>query len=95
MLSCKQATELASHALDRHLTLWERMNLKTHLMMCNLCRRYQQQIKFLSNNLQCNTAKPADDNANHSLGQLSKDARSRIKKTLENQQDIESPPSGG
>jgi predicted anti-sigma-YlaC factor YlaD len=47
MLSCKEASYLASKALDGTLTWRERMGLKLHLSMCRLCRRYAGDIKNL------------------------------------------------
>lgn len=49
MLSCKSAAELISNKLDRPLSLRERINLKMHLFICTLCRRYAKQIQFIHN----------------------------------------------
>lgn len=47
MTSCKEASRLASDALNRRLTLRERIALRTHLLICAACRRFEQQIAFL------------------------------------------------
>lgn len=47
MASCKEASRLASDALNRRLTLGERVALRTHLFMCAACRRFEQQVAFL------------------------------------------------
>lgn len=47
MLSCKQATQLASEALDRPLSLRERLGLRAHLMICAGCARFERQLGFL------------------------------------------------
>lgn len=47
MLSCKQASELSSEALDRRLSPSERLRLAIHLSLCRLCRRYRRQIHIL------------------------------------------------
>ena len=47
LLNCKQATHLLSEALDRPLSLGERLELKLHLKICTGCRRYQQQMGFI------------------------------------------------
>ncbi|MDE2611087.1 MAG: zf-HC2 domain-containing protein [Burkholderiales bacterium] len=47
MLNCKEATRLASKALDEELTLAERTNFAFHLMMCSGCRNFRQNILFL------------------------------------------------
>ena len=47
MTNCKHATELMSQALDRPLTLGERLRLRFHLLMCLGCRRTQAQFRFM------------------------------------------------
>ncbi|MDT8407772.1 MAG: hypothetical protein RQ715_11030 [Methylococcales bacterium] len=47
MLTCKQASQLASKALDAKLTFRERMALGSHLLMCKLCRDYRQDLRLL------------------------------------------------
>ena len=47
MASCKEASRLASDSLNRRLTLGERIALRTHLFMCEACRRFERQITFL------------------------------------------------
>jgi predicted anti-sigma-YlaC factor YlaD len=45
MLTCKEASYLASKKLDSELTWRERMGLSLHLTMCKLCRRYIRDVK--------------------------------------------------
>ena len=47
MLNCKQASHLLSEAQDRKLDLSEGMPLRLHLLMCDGCRNYRQQLDFL------------------------------------------------
>ena len=47
MLTCKDASRLASIALDNHLSWRERWGLRMHLLLCKLCRRYVRELKFL------------------------------------------------
>jgi len=47
MITCKQATQLISDKLDQNLNLWQRLNLKIHLLLCHYCRKYARQIGFL------------------------------------------------
>jgi hypothetical protein len=46
--SCKQVTELSSRLLDEPLSVWTRLKLNTHLMLCKGCRRYRQQLRLTS-----------------------------------------------
>jgi predicted anti-sigma-YlaC factor YlaD len=47
MLSCKEAGMLLSQALDRRLSLRERLALRLHLAICEGCRRFERQMAFL------------------------------------------------
>jgi hypothetical protein len=44
MLNCKETTRLLSEGLDRRLSLWQRMNLGLHVLMCGACSAYRRQI---------------------------------------------------
>jgi Putative zinc-finger len=47
MLDCRQASQLISQSLDRPLTLRERLALKLHLIICEFCKRFSQQVQTL------------------------------------------------
>lgn len=47
MLDCKQNTELLSQALDRPVTVREKMAMRFHLMMCSGCRNFAKQVAFI------------------------------------------------
>jgi len=47
MLSCKDATRLASEKLDRELSLRERVALRAHLLICVGCARFEKQLRFM------------------------------------------------
>ena len=47
MLTCKEASHLASKAMDNKLTWRERLGLGLHIAMCSLCRRYVRDMKKL------------------------------------------------
>ena len=34
MLNCKETTRFISEGLDHRLSLWQRINLRLHVMMC-------------------------------------------------------------
>jgi hypothetical protein len=48
MLKCKQASQLASRALDKKLSMREIVALKFHLLICRYCSRFSQQLKTLN-----------------------------------------------
>lgn len=47
MLTCKEASYLASKKLDKKLTLREWIGFLLHNAMCRLCRRYAKDIDAL------------------------------------------------
>ncbi len=47
MLNCKQASQLASRAMDEKLSIWKRLSLKIHLLICSNCKIFTDQLKFL------------------------------------------------
>ncbi len=47
-LSCKEAAKLMSQRRDRTLSDAEEAALKEHLFVCLNCRRFDQQLDFLS-----------------------------------------------
>ena len=82
MLNCREVTQLASEALDRKLSLKERIGLRFHLMMCKLCTRYVRQLKFMYH-----ATGAADENQVTATGpRLSEDARDRIRNRLSQRQ---------
>ena len=47
MISCQEATRLASLQLERKLSSWERAQFRFHLAFCVGCRRAERQFAFL------------------------------------------------
>jgi hypothetical protein len=47
MISCKEATRLASLQLESKLNFWERIQFRFHLAMCVGCRRAEKQFSFM------------------------------------------------
>ena len=47
MLNCKDASRLLSQALDRDLSLKEKLALRLHIAICTACERVEKQLKFL------------------------------------------------
>jgi len=46
-LSCKQASVLLSQAQERRLGLLERSRLRLHLLACDGCTHFRQQLLFI------------------------------------------------
>jgi predicted anti-sigma-YlaC factor YlaD len=47
MLSCEEATRLMSDAMERPLSVRDRLSLNVHLAMCKGCRNFGQQVQGL------------------------------------------------
>ena len=47
MLSCQEASRLASQSLDRILTLRQRIELRLHQMICSGCRAFARQLQHI------------------------------------------------
>lgn len=47
MLSCQQATMLASKSQETTLTRKEKLSLKSHLFICSACRNFDKQLHQL------------------------------------------------
>lgn len=47
MMSCKQATHLLSQRMDRKLSVGETLSLRFHLMMCDGCTNFKNNMSFL------------------------------------------------
>jgi hypothetical protein len=47
MLNCNEMTNLCSDELERPLSVWERLQLKMHLLMCTGCSNYRTQMSAL------------------------------------------------
>lgn len=47
MLPCKDVSRLVSQGLDRKLGLGERLALRLHFVICESCRNFNRQMRFL------------------------------------------------
>lgn len=82
MLTCKQASKLISQSLDHPLSWSERVRLKLHLIICDACTQFKQQLNLLRTALQrIRNATENDLNI-----QLPSDVKDRIVRTIESDQ---------
>ncbi|HSV16857.1 MAG TPA: zf-HC2 domain-containing protein [Casimicrobiaceae bacterium] len=47
MISCQEASRLLSQRQDRQLRFWERLRLRAHLGLCDICTRFAKQLDFM------------------------------------------------
>jgi hypothetical protein len=80
MLSCQEVTRLASESLDnKSLTLWQRLQMRLHMLMCSMCSRFRKQAEFLR---QAARKYARTSNEDTTRPGLPHEARDRIKKAL-------------
>lgn len=48
MLSCKDLSEKASDYLEGELPFWTRLEIRAHVFLCEHCRNYLQQLRFMT-----------------------------------------------
>jgi hypothetical protein len=87
MLNCKDATRLISEGLDHRLSMWQRMNLRLHVMMCGACSAYKRQIEGLHRifGLRRQRAEGIASDMSSDAHRLSPAKREQIKHLLESQ----------
>ncbi len=81
MLPCRRASELISDALDRRLSLRERVLLRVHLLLCGACRTYRRQLALIRRSLREGTRTLDELVASAGL-KLSAEARHRLEQAI-------------
>jgi hypothetical protein len=79
MLNCKEASQIISQSLDKPLLWSDRMKLKFHLLICDACTRFIQQMRLLTTAIK----QLRHETENDSSIQLSLDAKARINSEIE------------
>ncbi|WP_431064425.1 hypothetical protein [Methylotuvimicrobium sp.] len=82
MLTCKEASVLATKAMDGKLTFREGVGLRLHVAMCGLCRRYVRDMKRLRETVR--SASQIEFKLLPESVTLSRSSRERIKQALNN-----------
>ena len=77
MPTCREATELASRAMDERLPFADRVALRFHLAICDNCARFNRQLQEMRRLFRAETA--ADEDAPG----LDPEARQRIASELQ------------
>lgn len=89
MLTCKDASRLQSQSQDRRLHLGERLSLRLHLLICDNCQRFKQQLELIRR--ACQRLNESDEAVPSALEadskELSSEAKARILKELASRQE--------
>lgn len=76
---CREVVRWASQDLDGVLTWHQRVRMRIHFLICNLCKRYQQQLAALRAVLRSDPERLLGDDA---AQKLSPEAKQHIKDAL-------------
>ena len=71
--------------MERKLSLWQRIDLRTHLILCGICRKFQTNVLVLR---QLATSKMALSEKNYDASEklkLSVEAKTRIRNAIRQQ----------
>jgi hypothetical protein len=80
MLNCKEFSRLVSEGLDRPLSMWDRIILVMHRLMCPPCNIIRKQVDVLRQTCRYIPSDSPDEKDETCI--LPDDARMRIKKVL-------------
>ena len=83
MLSCKESSQLVSQSLDRPLSIRERLALRLHLLICDVCSRFVKQMNLLRLAMRRMTQQTEQDENI----QLTPEARKRIADVIDSRHD--------
>src|SRR5258706_10342626 len=79
--SCKEVLRLQSHALDSRLRPTQLLGMRLHLFLCKWCRRYGRHLRFIRQ-----AVEHLPEDPEPSQGNLSSEARERMKSALRKEQ---------
>lgn len=79
---CKDITRLLSESMDRTLPLALKIKLHVHLLICEGCRRYREQLAAIRQALRQSGTRPNSEAQSPSQG-APPDAQDRLKRALE------------
>lgn len=87
MLTCKEASFLASKKLDGKLSFAETIQFKLHTLLCGFCRRYAAEISKLHTMMK-KAGKSSDSILPDSV-KLPEESRERIKQCLDKASSVD------
>ena len=78
--NCKDTTQLVSEAMDHRVSILKKWKIKFHLVLCEFCRHYKEQVETVRN--LARGLKKGDLEIDGE-SQLKSSARERMKKLLD------------
>lgn len=79
MFNCKEVSRRISESMDHDISLYQRMLIRMHVLMCRYCARFRRQVLFLR--ALCRSRR-LDESALDTSVNLPPDARERIRQAL-------------
>ena len=79
MFNCRKVTQMVSESMDRKLPLYQRVMIRTHLLMCKYCARFRDQLLMMR---ELSSRQETDDSKLDPSAVLPPEARERIKQKL-------------
>lgn len=79
--SCEEVCALSSQAMDEPISLRKRAGIRVHLLMCQWCRLYRQQLHLIHTLIRRDASRIQDTAATEDRG-LSDEAAKRMKQAL-------------
>ena len=88
-LTCREASHLASEALDRELSRRERFALRFHTLLCHGCRRFVAQLRAMRDTFSTMPPPWSGEWRKHPA-ELSRERRQAIKRLLVQESRLDS-----
>jgi transcriptional regulator of met regulon len=79
MFNCKEVSLRISESMDHDVSLYQRMLIRMHLLMCRYCARFRRQVLNLR---ELCRSRLLDESALDTSVNLPQDARERIRQAL-------------
>ncbi|MFT5729913.1 MAG: hypothetical protein ACI8PB_004086 [Desulforhopalus sp.] len=81
MLHCDKVSKFVSESMDRELSLFERVGVRVHLLMCRHCARFARQLEHMRSAIR-------KESNNYPRLKLDEDAKMKMKKRLDQDRHI-------
>ena len=79
IFSCKDVSYRISLSMDEKLSIWTRLCLRLHLIVCYMCSRYKKQLEFIRLAL---SRLGSDNLSDQEITPLPEDAKKKITEHL-------------
>lgn len=78
MISCDKAAFLTSKAQEGRLSIFEKIELRVHILSCKYCKRYKQEIELLNRHVKQQNEKILQGQNGYHLSQVDKEKLKQV-----------------